>query len=159
MYLEIVRDLLRDWRLYERAKREVQERNRQEDALKEAWACFLGGFNWDYFFTVTFRSPRQSWHSEGTVNQLAKYLARRHVGGVFVGTELHRSRAIHAHGLINPLPVFLGGSEGLDPRWYEEELTRMFGWSRVSWVKDIGGVTGYVTKYCVKGLTAYQLLL
>jgi len=69
--------------------------------LREAWAGFLGKLGpWDAFATITFREARMPWHALSTVNQARKLLTRVGACNGFLGTELHKSRALHLHGVL-----------------------------------------------------------
>lgn len=81
---------------------------------------------------------------ESTTHALVKQLRRLHPVGIFVAAETHLSGSYHFHGLLQWGP--------LRPRRTQvwETLFRTYGRSQVQEIADIGGVTGYVSKYITK---------
>ena len=128
-----------------------------DTGLKEAWVEFLSRWRWDAFLTITYREPRQPHHAQASLNAIAKVIRRHTHRRVFLGGELHISRALHVHGLLQ--------FPGHDPSFYRaagsalwSELFERFGRSQVSPVQAQEAVSTYVTKYSVKDLTEWLML-
>lgn len=128
-----------------------------ETALKEAWGGFLNRYSWDAFVTVTYREPRHARHADASLNAISKVIRRHTHRHLFLGGELHISRALHVHGLLqlpNRNPALARATaSGL---W--GELFERFGRSAVSPVQSNEAVSIYLTKYCVKDLASWLML-
>lgn len=115
---------------------------------------------WTHFLTITFREARYPWHAESTLNQISKsILAVTSARHIFLGTELHASRALHVHGLVAAPKGWRAG----DPArlWGSDLWRRLFhdyGRSKVSPLQGGSAVFDYCTKYVTKALTSYYLL-
>ena len=121
--------------------------------VRDAFGDWLGTFPWTYFLTVTFREPRQPNHALSTVRQVGKVVRRHSRGGLFLGTELHVSRTLHVHGLLDaPRGANLFLRYAL---W--RSLFDAFGRSEVREVQSREAVSNYVSKYVTKGLTEWDM--
>ena len=123
------------------------------DELRDAWSGWLQKFRWDYFLTITFRTPRQANHALSSINQAGKIIRRHTRGRFFLGTELHISRALHMHGLLqSPGEPTKSVADAL---W--RDFYKTFGRSQVHKVQSNESVARYVTKYVTKELTEWDI--
>jgi len=124
-----------------------------ESEVRDAFGEWLQTFNWEYFITITFREPRLPHHALSTVREAGK-LIRRHASGLlFLGTELHDSRTLHMHGLLET-----GGRPNeflASVLW--RQLFERFGRSQVRPVQSREAVSNYVSKYVTKRLTEWDM--
>ncbi len=117
------------------------------NTIRQEYAEWLKGYNWDYFLTSTFRRPRvepyyalQSvWHE----------LKKSFVARAFLVAEPHQSGDLHIHGL----------AAGFGPGWRPElalpwdiwsGLYKRFGRAKVEACNSQEAVTGYCAKYLLK---------
>jgi len=115
--------------------------------IREQYAEFLQGYNWDYFLTSTFRLPRKEpyyalqsvWHE----------LQKSSVARAFLVAEPFESGDLHIHGL----------AAGRGPGWRPElalpwdiwsGLFKRFGRAKVEACNSQEAVTGYCAKYLLK---------
>jgi hypothetical protein len=125
----------------------MSEVDRRGNKVRQEYADFLQGYQWDYFVTSTFRKPRKEpyyalqsvWHG----------LEDYHVARAFLACEPHQSGDVHIHGLV------AGGGAG----WYPEiklpwdiwgGLFKRFGRARVEACNDAAAVASYCAKYLLK---------
>ena len=116
-------------------------------AIRRDYAGWLMEYNWDYFLTVTYRSPRREpyyalkhvWHE----------LEEHSVGRAFLGVEPHQSGDLHIHGIV----------AGAAPGWRPEidlpwniwsGLFHRFGRAKVAACNSHEAVTAYCAKYLLK---------
>jgi len=113
--------------------------------------------SWHAFTTVTFREPRARHLAISVLSAVQKAMEStdKDTHG-FVGTELHLSTALHAHGVIRWHRRGKGDVD-LDTLrtilW--RKLHKQFGRSQVVAPRSQMDVAGYVSKYITKGLTDY----
>lgn len=126
------------------------ERNHQE--IMEAYSQFIQSYDWDFFFTVTFRRER----NDGIRAHEHVWSCLKSAGAhrVFIATESGRlTGRIHNHGLFayKCRPVnSLGCGEMF------ERLHRSFGRSQVSPCRSPSATAEYCSKYVMKGLRDYD---
>jgi hypothetical protein len=125
----------------------MTETTRRGELIKEQYAEWLQGYNWDYFLTSTFRRQRKEpyyalqsvWHE----------LQHHAVGRAFLVCEPHQSGDVHIHGL----------AAGSGPRWQPElelpwdiwsGLFKRFGRAKVEACNSREAVAGYCAKYLLK---------
>lgn len=125
-------------------------------ALKEGWFEFLDRYKWDAFLTVTYREPRLPRHADASLNAIAKVVRRHTHRHFFLGGELHISRALHVHGLLQ-LPARDPAAKRVQGTDLWRELFERFGRSQVSAVQANEAVSIYVSKYCVKDLNSWLM--
>lgn len=115
--------------------------------IRKQYSDFLQTKHWDYFVTVTYRSPRKEPYY--ALNGAWRVLKSNHVGKAFLVAEPHQTGDLHLHGLV----------AGYPPGWKPEmslpfdmwgDLYKAFGRSAVSPIAEIGGVTSYCAKYVLK---------
>ena len=123
------------------------------ERLRNAYSDWLQSFRWDYFLTVTFADARQPHHALTTVRSVGKVLRRHEVNRWFLGTELHLSRNLHVHGLLQ-------APEWANPAWRDDlnrTLYKRYGRTSMPRVRSREAVSTYVTKYVTKALTEYEI--
>ena len=121
--------------------------------VRNAFGAWLGLFPWTYFITITFREPRQPHHAISTLRQCG-YVVRRHSKGrLFLGTELHLSRTLHVHGLLD---APFGATDFLEYALWNS-LWTSFGRSEVRPVQSREAVSNYVSKYVTKEMTEWDM--
>ena len=124
-----------------------------KEEVRNAFGDWLSHFGWTYFLTITFRYPRQPHNALSTVRQVGKVVRRHSNGRLFLGTELHISRTLHVHGLLQAnrqSNAFLEYA-----LW--SSLFSAFGRSEVRQVQSREAVSNYVSKYVTKGLTEWDM--
>lgn len=104
-------------------------------------------YEWEYFFTTTFRSPRRE-----------PYYALKHVQHAlqdcncargFLGAEPHKSGDLHVHGIVAGRPPGWEPSIAL-PWVIFDRLEKRFGRSKVEACNSSMAVTSYCSKYILK---------
>jgi len=117
------------------------------NSIRQEYAEWLQGYNWDYFLTSTFRRPRREpyyalqsvWHG----------LRQYNVARAFLVAEPHQSGELHIHGL----------AAGPGPGWRPEMalpwdiwsgLFKRFGRAKVEVCNSQEAVSGYCAKYLLK---------
>ena len=128
-------------------------------AVKQAFAEWLNLWRWDYFATITFRDPRQPHHALSTVREVSKSIDRIHFPRWFLGTELHKSRTLHVHGLLQSDNMATGLQRTIAAGLLWEKCFKRFGRATVRPVQSREAVTSYVVKYVVKELTEWDMQL
>jgi hypothetical protein len=116
--------------------------------IRDQYSQWLQTYFWDYFVTVTFRSPRKEpyyalqhvWHS----------LQNYNVARAFLACEPFKSGGdIHVHGIV----------AGRSPGWRPEVrlpweiwqgLFNRFGRSKVELCNSLAAVSNYCTNYILK---------
>jgi len=130
-----------------------------EQELKDGWAAFLSRYRWDYFLTVTFKSPRLPNHAQSTLLQIGRVIESRTAGRYFLGSELHVSRMLHVHGLLQaPHITDTSATRAVANRLWRS-FREQFGRSQVRPVRSVEAVRDYCTKYCTKELTEWHMRL
>ncbi|GAI95198.1 unnamed protein product [marine sediment metagenome] len=121
------------------------ERRGQE--TRRQYAEWLQGYNWDYFFTSTFRNPRKEPYY--ALKHVLNELKEHDVARAFLGVEPHQSGDLHIHGIL------AGRGEGMRPEvalpwdiW--DGLFKRFGRAKVEACNTQEAVTGYCAKYILK---------
>jgi len=123
------------------------------EEVRNEFGAWLGLFPWTYFLTITFREPRQPHTALSTVRQCGKVVRRHSKGRLFLGTELHISRTLHVHGLLD---APFGATDFLEYAiWHS--LYTSFGRSQVRQVQSREAVSLYVSKYVTKALGEWDL--
>jgi len=121
--------------------------------VRDAFGNWLGTFPWTYFLTVTFSEPRRPHHAISTVGQVGKTIQRHSRGRLFLGSELHVSRTLHVHGLLQ---APRGANEFLRyALWHS--LFHAFGRSEVREVQSREAVSNYVSKYVSKEMGEWNM--
>lgn len=114
---------------------------------RQQYADWLRGYNWDYFFTTTFRRPRKEPYY--AIQSVWHTLEQHNVKRGFLGCEPHQSGDLHIHGIV----------AGAPPRWQPEidlpweiygDLFKNFGRSKVEACNSHEAVTAYCSKYILK---------
>lgn len=119
------------------------------ELIRQAYADFLTNYNWDYFFTATFRSPRREpyYAMKSVWSEVRRHGAMRS----FMGVEPFLSGDLHIHGLLagwsTDTPAL-----GIDLPWeIWKALYTRFGRNKVEMCNSRERVTSYCAKYILKG--------
>jgi len=115
--------------------------------IRQDYAEWLQGYNWDYFLTSTFRKPRRDPYY--ALQGVWRVLKQHFVARAFLVAEPFQSGDLHIHGL----------AAGRGPSWYPElqlpwdiwaGLFKRFGRAKVEACNSQEAVTGYCAKYLLK---------
>ncbi|MBA7592115.1 hypothetical protein ES708_34292 [subsurface metagenome] len=115
--------------------------------IRQEYAEWLKGYNWDYFLTSTFRRPRREpyyalqsvWHE----------LRKSDVARAFLVAEPHQSGDLHIHGLAAGFAP--GWRPGIALPWdIWSSLNKRFGRAKVEACNSQEAVAGYCAKYLLK---------
>lgn len=118
-----------------------------KDQLLVPW---IQGRPWQYFLTITYRTPRKMDAFYREAHRIESVLKGQ---SGFLAPEEHRTGRLHIHGLFNTYkPTSVPTSA-----YYWELLFRRFGRAEVKPIREIGGAIGYTTKYVTKALTDYWM--
>jgi hypothetical protein len=135
---------------------------RPKSPLQLKWIEFLSPYDWQWFVTYTFKDPvhpeaadkRFKWwirlldDSNGFKTR-AKCSYKRRCLWVR-GLEWQKRDVLHFHALIGNLPYQIN-TKNLRDLWAQSWLLMgNTGFAKIYPVANVGGVVGYVTKYCVK---------
>lgn len=139
---------------YEAEKAIVEQRGLARDAL----AGMLKEYVWDSFFTSTFAHrvahPRQAM---ALVSRALGISLDSPCHRAFLAAEPHRFGGYHVHGLAMWEDYLLpDGSLSHRIDYAKANLGRL-GWSRCQAIRDIGGTSGYCSKYLTKELSDWDL--
>ena len=116
--------------------------------LRDEYSEFLQEHWWDYFGTVTFRSPRREPYY--ALKNVYSELKKHNVARAFMGVEPHSSGDLHIHGL------FAGANPAwkpwIDTPWQiQEGMYKRFGISKIEVARSSEQVAAYCSKYILKG--------
>ena len=115
--------------------------------IRSHYSDMLKAYNWDYFFTVTFRSPRREPYY--AMKHVWSDLQKHHVGRAFMGVEPFVSGDLHIHGLLSGRPP--GWLPEIDLPWdIWDSLFHRFGRSKVEACNSPLAVASYCSKYVLK---------
>ena len=124
----------------------------QRTADRIEMAAWVDGLaQWDTFGTYTFRYTCRAWSAQ---KAFERFMAKTQPGvPVFYAIEHNPSHneGTHVHAL-------LATSGGLWRRGMWEKWMKQYGYARIEPVGNIGGVTGYCSKYCTKGAAWWNAL-
>lgn len=125
---------------------------------REELQGFLQQYPWDAFITATFARPAN--YPRLAIDRVGRALDNSL--RAFVAAEPHRLGNWHAHGLVKfTSPRFTSNVQvsTIDYQMARAQarLARC-GWSRVQPVREIGGVSGYLSKYVNKRSGDWELL-
>lgn len=123
--------------------------------LQDGWVKFLEPMGFDCFFTITYRLPARSWTS--AIWRAKKFLIRYYSGRgerarAFIVAEPHELGHYHVHGLLDT-----HGSFELRRHLWAACKNR-HGICRFEPLDDKEAVRIYVTKYCLKESSAWDLI-
>ncbi len=125
----------------------MTEMIRRGQLIREQYAEWLQGYNWDYFLTSTFRKPRKEPYY--ALQSVWHVLQSDFVARAFLVAEPHQSGDLHIHGLA------AGSGAGWRPElalpwdiW--TSLFKRFGRAKVEACNTQEAVTGYCAKYLLK---------
>lgn len=117
------------------------------EQIRQGYAEWLKGYNWDCFLTSTFRKPRKEpyYALQSVWHELKNYGVAR----AFLVAEPHQSGDLHVHGIV----------AGRGPGWQPDlalpwdiyaGLFKRFGRAKVEACNSQEAVTGYCAKYLLK---------
>ena len=115
--------------------------------VRDAYADFIQSYHWDYFATVTFKSPRKEpyYAIKNVWRECQKVGAARG----FLVAEPHESGDLHIHGLL--ATAAKGALPSLALPWdVEGSMRKRFGISRVEACNSAEAVSSYCAKYVTK---------
>lgn len=115
--------------------------------VREQYAEWLQGYNWDYFMTATFRKPRKEPYY--ALKHIWSELKSYEVARAFLGVEPHQSGDLHIHGILAGYPPGWRPEMAL-PWEIWEGLFERFGRARVEACNTHETVTAYCAKYILK---------
>jgi len=122
------------------------------DACIDAWISTLEKFQFDCFFTLTYKEPAES--SMLAIDRASRLLTKNFKKlkiplSAFVAAEPHRSGLYHCHGLLK-----LGALGDLQKKLILTDLWKvgyeMFGRCSFEVIEDAERVRAYVSKYLLK---------
>jgi len=133
---------------------------RKKQEIQVAWAGFLERFNFDTWFTLTYREPAQSaiLAVDRAVRLVKTVCKRLKISvAVFIVAEQHRNGSYHCHGLmrLDALPGHLAANV-LTAFW--SIALDLFGRNSFAGVKDSTAVRTYVSKYLTKQPADWRLM-
>jgi hypothetical protein len=115
--------------------------------IRQKYAEWLQGYNWDYLATITFRSPREEPYY--ALTHVWSELGKHNVARAFLGVEPHQSGDLHIHGLLAGCPP--GWLPDIALPWeIWDGLFHRFGRARVEACNTREAVTAYCSKYILK---------
>jgi len=120
---------------------------KRDGRIRQDYAEWLKGYNWDYFLTSTFRQPRKDPYYALRIvwYELKRYFVAR----AFLVAEPHQSGDLHVHGII----------AGRGPGWQPEMalpwdiwqgLFNRFGRAKVELCSSQQAAAAYCAKYLLK---------
>jgi len=128
-------------------------------AISIEYANYLMSFDWDAFYTQTFRNRRNDGHN--SVNACWHYLENK-LGWTkgFVAVESHRLGGVHLHCLLsNELADWSQGnpvrSQYIQTKSY---MQKAFGWNHIESARNQATVSLYCAKYVCKDNGDYYFL-
>lgn len=113
--------------------------------LREGWVAFLNQYNWDWFTTLTFRSPPTTYTANNRLRRWLNTIQReekRNIG-YYKGMEFTRSGVPHFH-------LLMGNLDGVRRDKYWGLWFRENGRGRILPYDSKLGAGYYLTKYVVK---------
>ncbi|MBI5303775.1 MAG: hypothetical protein HY868_16690 [Chloroflexi bacterium] len=125
---------------------------RKKAELQGAWAGFLEKFQFDCWFTLTYRSPAQS--AILAIDRAVKLVQK--VGkalkiqvATFIVAEQHRNGSYHCHGLMRLGAMNTEFERAILTVFWKTALD-LYGRNSFALVKDSNAVRVYVSKYLTK---------
>lgn len=113
--------------------------------LRKAWVDLLNRYNWDWFVTLTFRSPPATYTANNRLRRWIKAIEeqeKRKVG-YYKGMEFTRSGVAHFH-------LLMGNLDGIRRDKYWGLWFTQNGRARILPYNSKLGAGHYLTKYVVK---------
>jgi len=130
--------------------------------LESAWVEMIQRHDWQWFATFTFREEVHPEKADKLFRLWCALLDEMHLGKNWSrknkaphrlqwvrGLEWQKRGVLHYHALIRNLPPY---RDGLEHRQFcAGEWDKLAGFAYILPVAEIGGVAGYISKYCSKG--------
>jgi len=128
--------------------------------LEAAWVEMISRHEWQWFGTFTFREEVHPEKADKLFRLWCALLDESHIGKRWRkhpdkrlqwvrGLEWQKRGVLHYHALIRNLPAYRDGLE--DRQRCAAEWDKLAGFAYILPVAEIGGVAGYISKYCSKG--------
>ena len=113
--------------------------------LREAWVVFLNRYNWDWFATLTFRSPPTTYTANNRLRRWIKAIQKqeRRKVGYYKGMEFTKLGVPHFH-------LLMGNLDGVRRDKYWKLWFSQNGRARILPYNSGLGASYYLTKYVVK---------
>ena len=113
--------------------------------LRQAWVDLLNRYNWDWFATLTFRSPPTTYTANNRLRRWLNTIQRQEKRniGYYKGMEFTRSGVPHFH-------LLMGNLDGVRRDKYWELWFSQNGRARILPYNPELGAGHYLTKYVVK---------
>ena len=126
----------------------MQEYNtwcRNVNGLRDSWVTFLNRYNWDWFATLTFRSPPTTYTATNRLKRWISTIERqeRRKVGYYKGMEFTKLGVPHFH-------LLMGNLDGVRRDKYWELWFAQCGRARILPYNSKLGAGHYLTKYVVK---------
>lgn len=124
---------------------------RRTGRTRQEYAEFIQGYNWDYFLTSTFRSPRKEPYY--ALKHVYNELSRGNVKRAFLVAEPHESGDLHIHGIVAGAGAFEGAKlkPEIELPWQLwGRLFKRFGRAKVEACNTRQAVALYCAKYVLK---------
>ena len=125
----------------------VASRQARGGQVRQEYAEWLQGYNWDYFLTSTFRKPRKEpyYALQSVWHELQHYSVAR----AFLVAEPHQSGDLHIHGLASGRGAGFLPDIALPWDIYAGLFDR-FGRAKVEACNSQAAVSSYCAKYLLK---------
>lgn len=129
------------------------------ERLQAAWVHFLGGYDWQWFTTCTFREAVHPERADKAFRYWVGLIDESRLGKYYRRKEQRRARwvralewqkrdVLHYHALVGNLGEY--DSEEAVRRVWADVWNQIGGFAKVDAYQS-GGVLAYVSKYVVKG--------
>jgi hypothetical protein len=130
--------------------------------LQEGWVDLIARHDWQWFGTYTFREEVHPEKADKLFRLWCALLDESHLGPTWHkkskrkhrlqwvrGLEWQKRGVLHYHALLRNLPAYQDGAA--DRLAWGEVWNKYAGIARIYPVSEVGGVAGYIAKYCAKG--------
>lgn len=117
--------------------------------IRDSLAVLLQSYQWDYFYTATFRRPCAS--ARLAINRIVTQTDFFTADRLFVAAEPHYLGSYHCHGLVHWPDVYAP-----DPNWLAHRFEASRGWSRFENARSLEHVSSYCAKYLTKELADWD---
>jgi hypothetical protein len=132
-------------------------------SLRSAWVELISRHDWQWFGTFTFREEVHPEKADKLFRLWCAFIDEAHLGSKkwyrpnqrknrlqwVRGLEWQKRGVLHYHALIRNLPAYRDGFD--DRQLWAGKWDYLAGFALLLPVAEIGGVAGYIAKYCAKG--------
>jgi hypothetical protein len=122
--------------------------------LSQAWGEFLSGFNWEWFLTLTFREPQESFRAHRLFRRFAGQINRaagNSVAWFMVFEYGSRLGRLHIHALMLNVAH-------LSRFHWMEEWNKVAGYARILPFAQGKGAAFYCAKYVTKSAAEWEIV-